>query len=208
MHHLRYTPKWMSVALVGLLWLEPALAAQAETPPSSLELVVVQGEGALNSLGQRATQNPIVEVRDQNQRPLSGAAVVFTLPTEGASGEFGKSAKTLTIMTDDHGRAEATGLRVNKIPGKLQIHVNASYKGQTARGMITQFNMATPGGKSTGGGSRKTLLILALVGAAVAGGVVAGTQHSGHSNSGSGGSTPAASTPIGIVVGTGSVGPP
>ena len=93
MHCLRYTPKWMWVVLVCLLWLNPAIAAQADTPPTSIELTVVQGEGALNGLGQRATQEPVVEVRDQNKRPLSGAAVVFTLPTQGPSGEFGCSCR-------------------------------------------------------------------------------------------------------------------
>src|SRR5579885_3071831 len=130
MHRLRYTPKWMCVVLACLLWLNPAIAAQADAPPSSIELTVLQGEGALNGLGQRATQEPVVEVRDQSKRPLSGAAVVFTLPTQGPSGEFGKGSKTLTVLTDDSGRAVASGLRVNKISGKLEIHVNASYKGQ------------------------------------------------------------------------------
>ena len=208
MHRLRYTPKSMCVVLVCLLWLNPANAAQADAPPSSIELAVVQGEGALNGLGQRATQEPIVEVRDQNKRPLTGAVVVFTLPTQGASGEFGKSSKTLTVLTDDGGRAVATGLRVNKIPGKLEIHVNASYKGQTTRLMITQFNMAGPGGKAKGGGgSGKIVLILALVGAAAAGGVVAGTRRNGNSSS-TGTPPPATNTPIGIAAGTGTVGPP
>ncbi len=203
----RSASKWMCVVLVCLLWLEPADAAQAGTQPSGLEVLVVQGEGALNSLGQRATLSPIVEVRDQNHHPLPGAVVSFTLPTEGASGEFGKNSKTLTVVTDDHGRAEAASLRVNRIAGKLQIHVSASYRGRTARAMITQFNMAGPSGKAKSGGSGKTVVILALVGAAVAGGIVAGTQRGGHSSSGTA-APPAASTPIGIVVGTGTVGPP
>jgi hypothetical protein len=206
MHRLRYTPKWMCVVLVCLLWLDPAMAAQAEAQPTSLDLVVIQGEGALNGLGQRATQEPVVEVRDQDKRPLPKAVVVFTLPTEGASGEFGNGSKTLTVVADDSGRAAATGLRVNKIAGKLQIHVNASYKGQTARTMITQFNMASPAGKAKSGGSGKLVIILALVGAAVAGGVIAGTQSGGHSSTST--SPPPSGTPIGIVAGTGTVGPP
>ena len=205
MRHLKYTPKWMCVVLAGTLWFHPASASQEAPQPGSLEIVVVRGEGAINSLNQRMANEPVVEVRDENKRPLTGAVVVFTLPTQGASGEFGNSSKTLTVMTDDSGRATASGLKINQIPGKLQIHVNASYKGQTARNMITQFDMAVPSGKARSG-SGKLLIVLVLVGAAAAGGIVAGTQKGGHSSAAT--PVPAANAPIGITVGSGTVGPP
>lgn len=209
MHHLNNTQKWLCVMLACLLSLSPVNGAQADTPPTSLEIVVVQGEGAIHKIGDREGEEPIVEIRDQNKHPLTGAAVVFTLPVQGTSGEFGNGAKSLTVLTDENGRATANSLRINQIAGKLQIHVNASYKGQTARAIITQFNMAGPGGagKSAKSGSTKLLIILAVIGAAAAGGVVAGTRKGGSS---SGGSTPGspANTAIGITAGTGTVGPP
>jgi hypothetical protein len=208
MRLLRNRSNWISVLLSCLLLFRPStVVAQTETVPTSIQVAVIAGEGAINGLNERTSNKPvIIEVQDQNQHPLTGAAVVFTLPTEGPSGEFSNGSKTLTVFTDGQGRAATTGLKVNGAAGKLLIHINASYKGQSARVVVTQFNMLTPLKKSRGG-SGKTIAILILVGAAVAGGVIAGTQMGGHSSSGSS-STAATSTPIGITPGTGTVGPP
>ncbi|HWC00661.1 MAG TPA: hypothetical protein VG672_28335 [Bryobacteraceae bacterium] len=201
---LKETSNWISMLLSCLLLWNPASAAvQAEGVPSSIQLLVIEGEGAINRLGERAAREPIVEVQDDNRRPLAGVAVVFTLPTQGPSGEFSNGSQTLTVLTDEQGRAVATGLRLNRSSGKLPIRVNASYKGLTARAVITQFNMAVPGMR-TGHSSGKLILILGLIGAAAAGGVIAATQRGGSS---SGASQPS-STAIGITPGTGSVGAP
>ena len=197
-----------SIVLCYLLLFQlvvPLRSAQNDQPPLPIHITVVEGEGAINDVRQRSTREPLVRVEDQNNRPVTGAAVVFTLPTEGPSGEFRGGAKNLTVMTDDQGLAPARGLKPNEIPGKLQIHVNASYRGQTARIIITQFNMTVPGAAKSGG-SGKIVAILLIVGAAAAGGAVLGLRQSGHSSST--GSSPAAPTPITITPGTGTIGPP
>jgi len=51
---------------------------------------------------------------------------VSTLPTEGITGEF-TNAQSLTIMTDDRGVAAGKGLKINQVPGKLQVLVMLSY---------------------------------------------------------------------------------
>lgn len=198
--------KGLSVTLSLLLCVEAVLQpAYAQSPPAPLQIVVVDGEGAVNNIGQRSTRDPVVRIADQNDKVIAGASVVFTLPTEGPSGEFGNGSKTLIITTDARGEATATGLKVNQVPGRLQIHVNASYRGQTARTNITQFNMSVPG-KRAGGSGKTILVVLAIAGAAAAGGVVAATRK----GSGSTPSTTVAPTiaPISIAPGTGTVGPP
>src|ERR1035437_2705000 len=57
-----------------------------------LNIVVVEGEGAINNVRQRAARAPVVRVEEQNHKPIAGAAVAFTLPTGGASGEFSNGA--------------------------------------------------------------------------------------------------------------------
>jgi hypothetical protein len=174
-----------------------------DPPPTEIALVVVAGEGAVNNVGQRSTRDPSVRVEDENKKAVAGAAVVFTLPTDGASGVFGNGEKTLIVTTDKEGHAIASNLKVNQIPGKLQIHVSASFRGRTARTNITQFSMSVPGKRA--GGSGKTLfIVLAIAGAAAAGGVVAATGK-GSSSSPTGPSTPPV-TPIGITPGTGTIG--
>ena len=195
---------WLSYSLFVQVVVPPVCA---QNPPASIQIVVVEGEGAINNIGQRSSHDPVIRVQDENGKPIAEAAVVFTLPTEGASGTFGNGEKTLIVNTDTRGQATAVGLRVNQTPGRLQIHVNASYRGQTARTNVTQFIMAVPG-KRAGGGSGKTVaIVLAIVGAAAAGGAA-------FALSGGNGTTPAPSpgpppvTPISIAPGTGTVGPP
>jgi hypothetical protein len=194
-------------------WLSYVLCVQAVIPsawaqnaPAQIQIVVVDGEGAINNVGQRSTRNPVVRVQDENGKPISGAAVVFSLPTEGVSGTFSNDEKTLIVTTDARGEVTASGLRVNQVPGRLQIHVNASYRGQTARANVTQFSMAVPG-KGNGGSAGKTaLVVLALVGGAAAGGAAFALR----GKNGGPAAPPSASlpNPIGIAPGAGSVGPP
>jgi len=180
--------------------------AQTVPLPSRIDLVVAEGEGVVNNLHHRVAHDPVVKVVDDDQRPVANAAVVFSLPVSGASGEFGNGSKNLTIVTDTDGVAAARGLKTNEASGKLQILVTASYRGLRARALINQFNMASSSatGQKHGSGG-KVAVILALVGAAAAGGVVAAT-HKGSSPA----SSPAvvAPTPIGITPGTGTIGAP
>jgi hypothetical protein len=192
----------LSYSLGAQLILRPA---SAQEPPAAINIVVVDGEGAANNVGQRSTRFPVVRIEDENQKPISGAAVVFTLPTAGASGEFSDGSKTLIVTTDPRGEAIASGLKVNLIPGKLPIHVSASYRGRTARANITQFNMSVPGKRAGGGSSKVLLIVLAVAGAAAAGGIVAASGNGGGTPTGP---QPPVQTPISITPGAGSVGGP
>ena len=179
---------------------------RAQTLPTQLSIVVVEGEGAINNARQRVTREPIIRIEDENHKPIAGAAVVFTLPTEGATGEFGNGSKNLTIMTDKQGLATAHGLKLNGLPGKVPIQVNASYRGLTARTTISQTSVLPPGAKaSSGGGGHGTLIaILVVVGAAAAGG---GAYFATHKNGSSAPpvTIPSGPTPIGITPGTGTI---
>src|SRR4029077_3347271 len=95
---------------------------------------------AVNNIRQRTAREPIVQVEDENHRPVAGAIVVFMLPSNGAGGSFANGAKTLTITTDSRGQAVARGFRPNGAKGQYQIRVNASHNGQTASIAITQTN--------------------------------------------------------------------
>src|SRR4051794_37604175 len=79
--------------------------AQTGPVPTRIDIIVAEGEGAVNNVRQRAGHDPVVKVEDDDHRPVTGAAVVFTLPISGASGEFGNGSKSLTVMTDKDGLA-------------------------------------------------------------------------------------------------------
>jgi hypothetical protein len=63
----------------------PAWSQQAVT---GLSITIVEGEGAINNVRQRVNREPIVQVEDNNRKPVAGAVVVFLLPDQGASGTF------------------------------------------------------------------------------------------------------------------------
>jgi hypothetical protein len=181
------------------------MAAFAQAP--MLNLVVVEGEGQINNIRQRTAREPVVQVEDENHKPVAGAIVVFTTPSNGASGVFANGSHTLTVTTDEAGRAVARGLRPNAARGEFQIHVNVSSQGRTANKNINQTNavLTAAGTVAAGGaGHGKLIAILAAVGAAAAGGIVYATQQGG----GSSPSTPAAASPTTISAGSGTVGPP
>src|SRR5579859_1089862 len=87
------------------------IAVQAQTPAPMLNIVIVEGEGAINNIKLRTARETIVQVEDENHKPVAGAAVVFTLPNQGAGGSFAGNAQTLTSVTDANGRAVARGLQ-------------------------------------------------------------------------------------------------
>lgn len=186
-----------------------------------LNLVIVQGDGAINNIRQRTARETIVRVEDENHKPVAGATVVFTLPTQGAGGTFAGGTQTLAVTTSKTGLAVAHGFHPNAIQGSFQMHVNASFAGHTATATVTQSNGLTAAagasgssaaGAGAGGGATGTAtagiisikliaIIAAVAGAAAAGGAVAATRGGG------GGTNTALISPT-ITPATGTVGPP
>ena len=99
--------------------------AFAQNVPARIDIVIVEGEGVTSNIRQTVSRDPVVRIEDDDHRPIGGVAVVFALPVSGTSGEFSNGSKTLTIVTDNGGLAAAHGLKVNDVPGKLQIYVTA-----------------------------------------------------------------------------------
>lgn len=206
-----YRIKSLAVGLVFAVFCQyaaPPVGAQEVPPPAGLNIVIVEGEGAINNARQRVNREPIVRVEDDNHKPIAGAAVVFTLPTEGTTGVWANGSRALAVNTNSDGVAVGKGLRVNAVSGKLAILVSASYRGLTARASINQTNEGIPGAKSStaGGGHGKLIVILAVVAAAAGGGAYYAT----HKSSSSSPSTPnspssPSATPIGISAGSSTI---
>jgi len=195
-------PPGAALVLAGVLLAGGALAQQQNPAlPSGLKIDVLEGEGAINNIQQRRSREPVVRVVNDEQMPVSGASVTFTLPDMGPGGTFTGDIRTLTVVTSDSGQAVGRGLTPNQAVGKYQIRVTASYRGRMATAVINQTN-AAPGGALSSGPSKK-LLLIALIGGAAAGGVALAATRGGGSNS----TTPTQPTgsvnPAGIVITTG-----
>jgi hypothetical protein len=187
----------ISVALLCVFMVRSMPVQAQDTPAATgkLNIVIVEGEGAINNVA----REPIVQVEDENRRPVAGAAVTFLLPNQGAGASFANGSQSLTITTDAQGRAVARGLRPNNVNGEYQIRVNAVSEGRTATATISQSNAITAAA-AAGGISAKVLAIIAIAGGAAAAGTVAATR-GGNGNGGAGRPSPTIITPGAPTVG-------
>ena len=150
-----------------------------QAQPGGLKIVVVQGEGAENNLRTRQATQPVVEVRDDGDKPVPGAEVVFQLPPAGPGGVFNGWMRTQTARTGPEGRAQTNGFAPNEEEGRFNIRVTSTSGNKTSNAIIAQTNTR---GTVNGGGhqakSRKTMwTIIAIVGvAALTGGIIAATR--------------------------------
>lgn len=128
----------------------PAQAPAATAPPQesaapapiieNLKVLVLEGQHAINNTTRHVGIQPVVEVRDQNDRPIEGAVVVFRLPPSGTGGTFPGKELTLRAGTNARGQAAASGFVPNDALGKFDIHVTATYQNQTGEVTISQTN--------------------------------------------------------------------
>jgi hypothetical protein len=146
-------------------------AAPAAEGASKLRIVILEGEGAVNNIRQRTARDPVVKVVDENDRPVAGAVVMFTMPLRGPGGTFANGARSVTMLTNSQGVATTTGMTPNAVAGEFGVQVNASYQGQTASTTIAQTNAV---GAAAGASTAATLGIIGGIAAGVAVAVVVG----------------------------------
>jgi hypothetical protein len=172
----------LSTLLAGVLLLPaPGWAQQVSGPKSNLaqptagglKITVVTGEGATNNVRTKTGTQPVVEVRDESDKPVVGAEVVFQLPAAGPGGVFNGWMRTQTARTNEQGQAGATGFTPNDEEGRFNIKVIASMGAKTGSIVIGQSNGRGAGGPQAK--SNKTLWIVlgVLAVGGLAGGVAA-----------------------------------
>lgn len=151
--------RFCALLVAALLVLEPlaplhAQVSAAAEPPRSLQIIILDGEGALNNIQERTAREPIVQVQDHNHKPVAGASLLFAIHggANGASGSFAAGASTLSVTTDAQGIGRATGLTPNALKGAWQIEVTATLGALTAAAVINEMNVIpTPPAPSNAG---------------------------------------------------------
>ncbi|SPF46866.1 conserved hypothetical protein [Candidatus Sulfopaludibacter sp. SbA4] len=183
------------------------LAAQEpQTQPPGLHLVIVAGEGAVNNIKLRTARETIVEVEDENHKPVPGAVVVFLLPANGPGGAFVTDSKSAIVVADSSGRAVMPRLQLNSTAGDYQIKVHAAQGGVEASANIAQ--------SSVPGAAVSTGVIVGIIAAVAAAGAGAAVVASRGKSSPSTPASPASPTPPAVpsvTIGAGSgvsLGPP
>jgi hypothetical protein len=186
---------------------QPKAPPANATPPSeTLKVIVLEGQDKVNNIRVPIAVDLVVEVRDQDDRPLEGALVNFQLPLMGPSGSFEGGVRNKEAITNVQGQGSAS-YTPNMEQGRLTIQVKATLAGQTGMTSIMQRNSTeNEPGQKTGSwiGRHKKLVI--LVAAGVVGGVLAGVLTRGGSKSSSSSGTSA--TTLTITPGVPTVGGP
>ena len=199
----------MLAEVLAITYSTPPAGAQAPEP-KQLTISILEGEGAINNIRQRTAREAMVQVQDENHKPVAGVAVTFFLADHGASGVFANGSQSMTVMTDANGQAAMRGMVPNKMAGKMQIRVSAILGNLNADAVITQTNAA--GAAAAGGaaisGKTIALIVVGVVAAAVVGVVVA--THGGGSSPSTTATIPAGPTTPAVVItpGTPTVGQP
>jgi hypothetical protein len=192
----------LALALVLFLLRTPQLFAQVAGiaasqagSPMALHIVILDGDDALNNIRQRTAREPIVQVEDENHKPVAAAVVLFTIHNgpKGAGGTFA-GVTTLAVVTGLDGQAIAKGLTPNAVKGSYTISVQATAGAVTTAAVITQTNILGPASGSSSSNSTTTTAthagthilgthfwIIAGSVAVAAGGIaaIALTQHNG-----------------------------
>ena len=129
--------KLILFCLLGFLNVAPAESQQ-------LKIEVQQGLDGDHWTNTRYASDIVVLVKDELDRPVPGAQVVFTLPPDGAGAVFSNGGRMMQTFTDTEGKTQIAGMRANNIKGQFAIRATASFGGETVTRPITQTNYPPP----------------------------------------------------------------
>jgi hypothetical protein len=153
---------------------------------------ILDGEGALNDIRGRTAREPIVQIEDENHKPIAGALVLFSTPSNGPSAVFANGLTSLKVTTGADGRATAAGLKPNALKGSFQIQVSAEFGTLSSVAVINQTNVNQSSTAQSHAVHALPIKVIAIVAGAAGGAIAAGfvLTRSNHSD------TVAAGTPV------------
>ena len=152
-----------------------AAAQQPASQPGSLKIVVLEGEGAKNNIRAKSATAPAVEIRDENEKPVAGAEVIFQLPPVGPGGVFHGWMRSQTVRSDASGKAVTSGYTPNEEEGRFNIKVTAVAGAKSGNAVIAQSNVRGTGGANAP--KRSWWKVAAVIGgAAIVGGAIAASR--------------------------------
>ena len=107
----------------------------------NLKLLVLAGNGEMNDLERRVMASLVVQVLDQNDRPVEGAEVVFRFPLNGPGAAFTGGKTSQTVRTTGTGEAAAVNWMANGEVGAFEVHVTATYGNEVGETIVKMSNV-------------------------------------------------------------------
>jgi len=149
---------------------------------SGIEVVVLEGDGATNSLAGKSLHPVTIMVQDSAKRPLEGAAVSVILPASGAGGSFGNGSTIETRRTSRDGRVTFSGMHARNLSGSFRADVRVLSQGQRGAAAFSQTNAEIAGPAESKWTNKRAMFMLAVIAAGVGIGVAVGLHNSSSSN--------------------------
>ena len=180
--------RWLPVFLALILALPPTVAAQAPparvsaaTATQTLKIIPRAGNEEMNDLQRRIMAPLVVQVLDQESRPVEGADVTFRFPVMGPSVTFADQKNFATVRTNADGQAAAVGWTANNMTGRFQLQVTASRANELGAAVLFMTNVTTITAETKVKGksiwsSKWTKIAVAGAAAAIVVGVVLATR--------------------------------
>lgn len=119
---------------------QPIPAAQLPVE-QNLKILVLAGNNEMNDLERHLMAPLVVQVLDQDDRPMDGAEVVFRFPLNGPGASFAGGKTSATVRTNSGGQAAATNWMANGQVGTFEVHVNASYGNEIGETTLKMSNV-------------------------------------------------------------------
>ncbi len=161
--------------VMTLALLTTGLPAQT---PSGIEVVVLEGDGATNSLAGKSLHPVTILVQDSARKPIEGAVVSVMLPANGAGGAFGYGNTIETKRTGREGRVTFSGMRARNLAGSFRSDVRASSGGLRGAAVFTQTNAEIDAPALSGWTNKRTLIMLGVIAAGAGIGLAVGLHNS------------------------------
>lgn len=134
----------------------PQTAPQPPTPPptvpakpmaplpviKNLKILALAGNGEMNDLERKVMAPLVVQILDQNDRPVEGAEVVFRFPLNGPGAAFPGGKTSQTVRSNGTGEAAALNWMANGEVGTFEIHVNATYGNEIGETIVKMQNVS------------------------------------------------------------------
>ena len=162
------------ICLVGLNVNSAISFAQSPATPNRMFIQILDGEGALNDIRGGTAREPIVQIEDENHKPIAGVLVIFSTPSSGPSATFSNGLTSFQTTTLSDGRAIASGFKPNGISGTYQVQVHASSGDLSSQAVINQTNVTPPSTAPAHAARALPVKVIAIIAAAAGGAAVAG----------------------------------
>ncbi len=162
---------------------QPPTPAPQNQPPAALlptveglKVVPLAGKDEVNDIERKVMAPLVVQVLDQNDRPVESCEVVFRFPLQGPGAMFPGGKTSQTVRTNGQGQAAAINWMANDQVGRFEVHVNASYGNQVGSvtfsmsnaTKVVRSNTSVKGASEKRGWFAPTWVKVAVIGGAVA----------------------------------------